>query len=397
MTDRSGSLTRHRVARVVVATGCVVGSVLLISCSSNSGSGGGSTGASSTASAGVAQAEKLLAAQQLPPTAQLVLSPVTGAAALRGKTIAYISSGLSFPFSQEVLSGTKAAAAVLGMKVTVTDTQGDPSAASSQIDQAVGLHSSAIILQGTDPTDVRAAIEDAKAAGIPVVSVAALPEATVPATLASFGVSASVTFSSAEAGKQLADFVVANSNGNADVGIIGSSTFPISAPTIAAFKSELERLCPSCSTVEQDSPETQWATTLQSQAASMVISHPDVNYLFPLVDAMAATVKAGIASSGASSRVKVVSLNASIGDLKAIASGTDPEVADVGGPNVRMGWASVDQVVRLLTGAAANGATIPQMTFDAASVSKLDLSKPRETFFGTYDYVAAYEKSWGMS
>lgn len=365
---------------------------------SSSASSEGSTSSSTSSDAGgVAEAKKLVAAAEAPTTEGPDLPPVKIGSSLNGKSIFYISSGLSFPFSQNIVKGVKGAADKLQMTVKVTDTAGDPSKASALIDRAVSEKSSAIVLQGTDPTAVKAAIQGAKSADIPVVAVASLTAGPLPADVASTGISGAVDFDTAAIAKALAAYVVANGGEGTHVGVISSSTFRSAPALVDSFTSEVERLCPDCELKTEDSPLPQWQSGLPSLARTMATTDPEMSYMFPMVDAMIPAVKPSLVAAGMEGKVKLVSQNASLPDMKAIATDGEMEVANVGAPSEWMGWATVDQVGRLLTGTdAVENAGLPLRLFTSANISEVDLSKPEATWYGPFDFESFYTELWGV-
>lgn len=356
------------------------------------------SGSDTTAASGVpADAKAQLSADQDVTTEGPDLPAFDVGSKLDGKSVFFISTGLNFPFSQNLLKGVKDSAAKLGMSVRVADAQGDPAKASALIDRAVGEKSSAIILQGTDPTAVQAALDKAEAAKVPVVSAAALEAGLSADELAGLHVGANATYDVVEAGQRAARFVAVDSDCDADVGMIGSSTFRTSDTEIDAFEKELKSLCPDAKTRKEDSPLPQWSTTLGSLGKSMVTANPKMNYIFPLYDAMVITLKPALIAAGAGDRVKIVSYNANLPDIKAIATKTDPEVANVGGPTEWLGWASMDQVARLLSGEeAVQAVKVPLRTFTRENVDDVDTSKPEYTWYGPFDFRGFYGELWGV-
>ena len=67
------------------------------------------------------EAKQIVAAAEQPKTKAPDLPAIDAGAKLKGKLIFYLSAGLSFPFSQEVLKGVQDASAVLGMTVVTAD------------------------------------------------------------------------------------------------------------------------------------------------------------------------------------------------------------------------------------------------------------------------------------
>ncbi|MBK5124992.1 substrate-binding domain-containing protein [Burkholderia sp. R-69980] len=321
-------------------------------------------------------------------------SPIEVGQKLSGKLIFYISAGLSFDFSQEILKGVQDASNKLGMKVVTADAQ-DSSQASASIDRAISRHASAIVLQGIDPYTVQASIADARKAGIPVVSTAAIPAGPLPKDIADAGLSANVNISIVEAGKIIAAYIAANGGQDAQVALITCSTFRSDSIFAEEFAKELARLCPGCKIVHKDSPLPQWQTTLPSLVRTLITVNPKISYVVPSVDAMVPSIKPAIIAVGAGDRIKIVSTNASLPDMQAIALKTDQELADLGASNERMGWATVDQIARLLIGQPAIGNVEPQRLFTVDNINRVDLSKPAATWYG-FDFQSYYRKLWGL-
>jgi ribose transport system substrate-binding protein len=350
-----------------------------------------------TAAVPAQEARQIVSTAELPNTEAPDLPTIDVGQKLKGKSIFYLSAGLSFPFSQEVLKGVQDASGVLGMTVVTADAMaaGSPGA-SSYIDRAISQGSAAIVLQGIDPYTVQASLADAKAAHIPVITVAALPPGSLSKQLSDMGVSASVNFSVAEVGKLMAAYVAANAAPDAHVTLISCSTFRTDEIVAAEFTRELRRLCPKCVLTEKDSPLMQWQTTLPSLARTLVTVDPTLTFIVPSVDAMVPSIKPAIIAMGAGDKIKIVSNNAQLPDLQAIATKKDQEVADVGASNERMGWATVDQIARLLTGHPPVADAQPLRLFTTDNIEQIDLKQPAFTWYGPFDFKAHYRKLWGM-
>lgn len=321
-------------------------------------------------------------------------APIDVGQRLSGKSIFYISAGLSFEFSQEVLKGVEAASGALGMEVVTADGP-DSSQASAAIDRAISRNASAIVLQGIDPYTVQASISDAKKAGIPVVSTAAIPAGPLPKDMADAGLAANVNISVTDAGKITAAYIAAKGEPDAQVALITCSTFRSDEVFAEEFTKELTRLCPGCQIVHKDSPLPQWQTTLPSLVRTLITVNPNLSYVVPSVDSMVPSIKPAIIAVGAGDRIKIISTNASLPNMQAIALKTDQEVANLGASNERMGWATVDQVARLLTEQPAVEGVEPQRLFTTDNIDGVDLTKPAATWYG-FDFQSFYRKLWGV-
>ncbi|MGN6766601.1 MAG: hypothetical protein ACTHJY_15745, partial [Rhizobiaceae bacterium] len=154
-------------------------------------------------------------------------------------------------------------------------------------------------------------------------------------------------------------------------------------------------LCPGCQITPKDAPLMQWQTTLPSLVRTMVTVDPKLSYIVPSVDAMVPSIKPAIIAVGAGDHIKIVSNNASLPDMQAIATKSDQEVADIGASNERMGWATVDQIARLLSHQPAVVETQPLRLFTRDNISEVDLTKPAGTWYG-FDFQSFYRKLWGL-
>lgn len=77
----------------------------------------------------------------------------------------------------------------------------------------------------------------------------------------------------------------------------------------------------------------QWQTTLPSLVRTLITVDPAITFIVPSVDAMVPSVKPAIIAVGAGDTMKIVSNNAQLPDMQAIATKKDQKVADVGASN----------------------------------------------------------------
>jgi ribose transport system substrate-binding protein len=381
--------TRNRPLAAATAALALGMTALLAGCGSATDTPAASAGPETVAEAATALEADLARVAETPSI------PAVDASGFAGKTIALIASGLTFTFSQELRQGVEEAVDAVGGALVVTDSGGDPSKASSLIDQAASQGADVILLQGTDPAQVAASIEGAKAMGIPVVSVASLDAGPVPAELAAHGVSANAAISTTTTATHVANYLAADSGGDAKVLFLNSSTFAIAEPFEAALTSRLASLCPGCSIDVQDSPLSQWQTNLQTQVQSYLTAHPDTTYVVPIVDAMNVNVAPAVMATGGNA--KIASTNATLATIESILAGTTPEAMDVGSPNTWLGWSAVDQAIRVAVGEpAVDDEQIPVRTFTSENTGDLDLDDP-SSWYSDFDFRVFYEGVWGLS
>jgi ABC-type sugar transport system substrate-binding protein len=105
-------------------------------------------------------------------------------------------------------------------------------------------------------------------------------------------------------------------------------------------------------------------------------------------------VGAAVAEKGAS-LAKIVTYNGTDAGLSAVADGS--VAADVGGPQVWLGWATVDQIARALTAAQpVQDEMLPARIFWSGNIKDIDLTKSEDTWYGGVDFRTEYKKIWGV-
>jgi ribose transport system substrate-binding protein len=347
-----------------------------------------------TAPGGVDEAKAIVASLEAPAQFTFAGPSIADAGALEGKRIYAIGNGLEFFFVKNWLSGVTEAAELLGMEVTAVDAaKNDPA---GLIEQGVSQGYDVILIQSVDSASVAAPLADAKAAGIPVIELTTSDPQLPSAEAADRGVFGYVTFCYTCAGEQMAAFVVADGGDKASATIYNVPGLVVSEAMVQAFKDELARLCPECTVSVIDAPFAQWGN-LQSLTGTAIESNAGTSplYLVPVFDSMVSSgVGAAVAEKG-SDLAKIVTYNGTDAGLSAVADGS--VTADLGGPQVWLGWATVDQVARALTGAApVEDEMLPARIFWSGNIDEIDLSASEDTWYGGADFRSGYKGIWGV-
>ena len=307
-----------------------------------------------------------------------------------GKTIWYVANGLNFPFSENLVAGTKEAAGKFGMKVTAVDGAGQPAKAASLIQQGISQNAAAIVIQAFPTEALEASVKEAKGAGIPVIQINDGEELSSKAKAA--GVFANVTSCYSCGGEALADLVSVNTENDAHVVFIDVPEIQTTVLEREAFEKHLGELCPDCSVSKASSPVAQWGN-LASLTGSLLKSDPETNYLVPALDAMIPLMKPAIFAGGAED-VQISAYNATQPNMEDLQKG---ELVGglVGNPEAWMGWAVVDETLRALSDQPAVGdEKIPNRTFTEENVQELDLKEPPISWYGEPEFRQGYEKLW---
>jgi ribose transport system substrate-binding protein len=348
----------------------------------------------STVPTGVDEAKSIVAALEAPAKFTFAGPAIGDVSALKGKRIYAIGNGLEYFFVKNWLSGVTEAAALLGMEVTAVDAaKNDPA---GLIEQGVSQGYDVILIQSVDSASVAAPLADAKAAGIPVIELTTSDPQLPSAEAAARGVFGYVTFCYTCAGRQMAAFVVADGGAKASAAIYNVPGLVVSEAMVQAFKDEMARLGPAGTVSVIDAPFAQWGN-LQSLTGAAIESNAGTSplYLVPVFDSMVSSgVAAAVAEKG-TQLAKIVTYNGTDAGLSAVADGS--VTADLGGPQVWLGWATVDQVARALTSAPpVADEMLPARIFWSGNIGAIDLKASEATWYGGVDFRSGYKGIWGV-
>lgn len=385
---------RARMTTWLVGLALLLAGGLVAACGGDDDSDEGGSG-----DAQVEEAQEQVEAAQQPATWQGPDQPVDVGSQVRGKTLFYIANGLNLEFTQGLIAGVEPAAEAVGMQVELRDGEGEASKAASLIEQGIGRNADVIVVQAFPSDALTAPIEAARDAGIPVVIFEEEGEPVLPtAEQEELGVSGFVNPDFAFAGRTLAAWVTAESDGDANVVAFNAPEAGFTARYVEALEDELERLCPSCELNVEDAPVPQWETNLPSLTRSALQQDQTVNFLLPLFDGMLPFVTPSVEALNAEDRVKMASWNADLRTMEEIQQGDGPVLADGGSPLRWTGWAIVDQALRALLGEEpVEDHTLPNRLFTHEDTQGLELTLEAETtWYGDVDFEAEYRQLWGL-
>jgi ribose transport system substrate-binding protein len=314
---------------------------------------------------------------------------------LRGKTIFEIPITSEVPFVQSVEHGMRQAAAVVGVKLVVYPNEGRPSQWAQGIDTAIARKADAITLLAQDPAVLGPQIARAEQAGIPVVVVRTTGEGE-PCPRNPHGRpygSACVPGPFEEAGRLEADWVIAAGKGRGDTLVITSRDARSTAPLLRGLEGELTRHCPACTLHEVDVPIADWAERIRTEVQSALVRWKDIGYVIPIYDSMSQYVVPAILARGSGGRIKIATFNGTPFVLRMLETGDIVEM-DAGENLAWLGWAAVDQTLRLLAGVRpVTSEHTPLRVFDDTNVSEAGRPPRPDEGYGNA-YVMGYRMLW---
>lgn len=394
---RLSGVTRPASVGVLLAAGALA----LAACSSGSSAPStSSSGSSSASSASSGQSKVLPADLQAIEVQPSFTAPgsALNAKTLPGSTpIVVIDNTPSVAPLQETSVGVMAAAQAAGFspKLLNGGANNTPSDDINLLEQAVNLHPKVVLQVGIITALETAGLQYAKEHGVPVIAVDDdQPKAGAAGEGSGPLVAATAADDYSGYGKILAEYVAANGPANATIGVVTSDDIVPSNIIFGTFKAELKTLCPGCTIYTQNVDTASWSTQITPTVTSMLDAHPNLNYLFPVVDGMAPLVSPAL-SAGRS--VQVISANATPGSAMAsVKSGQF--TAEVGGAPQEIGWYAFDAALRVML--SLPGQTNPNepmslFTTDVMKTKNLDPNNV-EALFGNA-YQSGFLKLWGIS
>lgn len=309
--------------------------------------------------------------------------PVAPVKVEAGKTVFVVTCSSQGIGCVRAANGVTDAGAALGWSVTVIDGRGDPGAWNGAILSAIAAGADGIVLAAVPPMLVGDALDQARAAGITVVST------FNPAPAAADSLFAYVRPDHEAQGRLAADWVAADSGGKAKVLLVEDNEFPELALRSKGFNEELAAACPGCAIVETvESTIGTMAQRLPGAVASALSRHPDADYLIAPFDSNAFFAGEGVRQAGRAKTVKVAGFEGDPQTLQAIRAGA--QAMTIANPAEWMGWQASDELARAFAGAHAANVPVPFRLIDAEN------APDTAGWTGDLDYQAEFKRLWGL-
>jgi ribose transport system substrate-binding protein len=383
---RAGLPAVAALAVALVAAGCGGSDSGSSSSSTSSGGGGGGDQASPV----VAEAQALVDKATQPIEFKAPGAPID-AKKLAGKRIAIVSVDQRVPILAIANRAIQEAAAEAKMSVTLFDAKSQVTRMQQGIRDAT-RNADAIMLTGIPLAAVQNELKGAeKLATVSVLN--NQPDASAPGQGSDPLVDATSAPSYEEGGALVAAKAIVDTKGKLNAVIFDTKEITPSPDVVRGMKSILDK-CSECKIQENTTPLAEWATALTPKAQSAIRRDPNLNYILPIFDDMAVFVTAGIRQAGAQDRVKTAALDGTPAALKLVQEG-DIYTANPGQPTGWLGWAAVDQAMRVMLGQKPGDPTIPHRLLTKENLQGVnvdDIDAP----YGNPAYKEGFRKLWGL-
>lgn len=319
--------------------------------------------------------------------------PITGPAAQAGKSIVYVAADMRNGGVLGVSKGIEEAAAAIGWTVRVIDGQGSVSGRSAALQQAIALKPDGIVLGSVDANEQAEAIKQAADAGIKIVGWHATAT-TGPSD--KHAIFTNITTDPLEISRAAASYVVAESEGKANVVIFTDSVYEIAIAKSNAM-AEVIRACTTCKLLSiEDTPLAEASTRMPPLTNALMQRFGD-NWTYSLtindlpIDFMAAALQ----SAGKEPDGFPRSVSAGDGSEAAFQRIQQQyyQTGTVAEPLSLHGWQAVDELNRAFAGEKDSGYVVPVHLFLPMNVR--EDGGDRFTFDPNNGYRDIYKKIWG--
>jgi ribose transport system substrate-binding protein len=362
-----------------------------------------SSGASSSADANLAQFQQAVNTYY---KGQVTAPPATAPKYDKPVNAWIISCGQASEGCADPTAAMKAAAQALGWKTTVVDGNfGAADAYNAAFRQAVAAGANVVLETAVNCDQAKTGLQAAKAAHIVVVGADAF-DCTDPKVNAgtqdlmsatvSFNQDTPTTAATEEArGRARADWIIVHTNGQAKVINLVFAGLTAGEYQNEGFLDELSK-CTTCKIVDtiNYTPTDTANGTLKQAFASALAKYPDANAA-PVTDdgiVQSADLAQVIQSAGRTGDFCLVSGGGYAVNNQLIRQGRG-ECAEAVFDVKWLGWAAVDEALRLLAGQPTVPEGLGVQLYDASH----GMPAPGENYTAAVDYKALYEKAWGVS
>jgi ribose transport system substrate-binding protein len=376
-----------------------IGAALLCAAAFAAGCGGSDKGGSSSnastsssAGAGVTAAQQELAKFTGVPQFTAPGDAFDAKKVAAGKTLLSIPASSSVPFVQTLQDGVKSISGQVGLKFLDWPNQGQPAQWVQGMNAGVDRKVSAInLMAGIDPQALGPQVAAAGKAKIPVLAAHLYDLGDTPPG----GVN-SLPIPYEQAGRLLADWVVAKTGGKGDILAVKIDEVPSTKPMMKGITEVLASSCgDACPLTTINVAIADIATKIQPQVQSALVKDPKIKYVIALYDsAEAPFAVAAIKAGGKAGSVKVVTFNGTPSVLKLVSAGdVEMDVAE------NLDWTSyaiTDQALRLIGGMpSVADPHLPLRVYDKTNIAEAGSDPKTAGGFGDA-YKAGYMKLWGL-
>lgn len=396
-------MTSHK-SRVAALVATAAFATLLASCSSSgsspaassssssssastsaSASSSASTSSSSSASASPVTAASAAAAAAEQPATGLAETTPLKSKPTAGKTVVWMNCNVDA--CPPIGLGVKEGAEAVGWKYKqINYSSADPATLVAGMKQALQYHPAYVMVTGVPPEAGWSSVIPAyKAAGVKIIAGTLGAEKLDSTLIANVG---SVTLAT-DAGKVLANWFIADSQGKGQAVLESVNDFPTIALVADSFASSVKANCPGCKVTRLNNTIAQAESGgVVPAIVSTLRSHPSASYIVTPAANLAEGLAAALSGAGLSNKVKWTGYAADPPALTALKS--NKAAALIGTPLTYIGWQMMDTALRNTEGMTF--VTDPKIPFQLLlPTSSFKVADSEDT---PSDYASLFKKLW---
>jgi ribose transport system substrate-binding protein len=278
--------------------------------------------------------------------------------------------------------------------VQICDGGSNPSQITGCINQATAANAGAIVADSIPYALASNAFTAARAKNIPVLITDQIPDPN-QAPNATLGY---IEGSGSNLLKAVADWIIVDSKGAANVVINKSTDSPSAAAYVTAAQGEFTNNCPGC-TVTLNEISSANFSLIPSSTSAALLKTPNVNYVVSEFDQYLQPTLAGVQQTGKQASIKGVSAAAQLSGLQMVKD-KNYLYAEVGQASAYQGWADADAAIRLMLALPLPTYTIPVRIFTRDTIDSVTLTAAAEAsgeWYGPTSFPAQFKTIWGVS
>ncbi|WP_426518175.1 sugar ABC transporter substrate-binding protein [Diaminobutyricibacter sp. McL0618] len=313
-----------------------------------SGAGASSSTTAGTAAdaAGFKTAAAKVATYRKVPTSIGITQPI-GKPIPSNKTVVLIGAGQGGSGTILTYNGFKDAAKLMGWNVKeIQPQQPTPQLLQQALNQASQLNPDLLVISAVDVAPIETQLKEFQSKGVPIVSTTGADPTGGVLTLQLMGVDGLSKLAQAVGDKSLADMGAPGT-----VGMVGIQGYKIINDYSKSYKSEVNKLCPSCQVKSMELPLTSLGTTAGSDIVNWLRANPDIKSLFVGWDGMDANLFSAAKQAGVT-LPKTYSVALVPENLTTLSAGT--LTASTPMDTTELGWRLADAAARIFTDQTAS-------------------------------------------
>ncbi len=329
----------------------------------------------------VAEAQKATEEAETIPTKILATEPVKPKA---GSTVFHVACDLSLEGCANQAKGLRSAVEAIGFKYEQCNGGSSPETISSCFKNAVNAHPDVIIPNGIGIEGAGEGFAAAKKAGIPIVGMfTGDPNGAE-------GVATEVAGETCpEEGEAAAKWVIADSEGKANVVFVGTQTYTCNKQRQEGFMNAM-KACTECKASTLTFSIATMGSSLPQQLQAELQSNTEVEYMVGTFDAVSLAAAEAIRQAGKTDQIQVGGFDANGPNLEMIREG-EIQKFDVTSGTTEPGWVAADAAARVINGEKLE----PSTPVTTVMVTSGNIEQIGEAYLGAEGFEEQFEKLWG--